>query len=309
MKLPRNFEKVFRGDPRTLAAHAKALQAKPGIPSGVRACESHCSPTEDPDDDAPIFLFSAGWRAGSTFLQRLIMSDPGVLIWGEPFDECGLIQAMASTMRAFRSDWPPQEYFIGDRPLNDLPEDWVANLFPSVDQWRDGHRALYDKLFAQPAREAGAQRWGIKEVRLGADHAYYLRWLYPRAQFVFLYRNPLDAYSSYCRYGRSWYDTYPDKPVFTSVAFGAHWRKLVESFLQEADALDAMLIRYEELTTSKQLIRELETHLQVTVDQSLIGQKVGTSIKAGKKPPVGRIDRWLLRQAVGRIAGELGYFW
>jgi hypothetical protein len=309
VKILTDIRKAFRGDPRTLAAHAKALQAKPGILSGVRACQASCSPAGSSDTQAPIFLFSAGWRAGSTFVQRLIMSNPGVLIWGEPYDECGLIQAMADTMKAFRPDWPPKNYFIGERPLRDLPEEWVANLFPSADEWRHGHRALYDRMFAEPARQAGAERWGIKEVRLGADHAYYLRWLYPQARFVFLYRNPLDAYSSYCRYGRSWYDTYPDKPVFTASTFGSHWRRLVDSFLQEADALDAMLVRYEDLSRNTNLIKNIEKYLDVTIDQALVSKTVGTSVKAGKKPSVGKLDRWLLRRAVGPTARRLGYAW
>ncbi|MEO0535490.1 MAG: hypothetical protein AAF215_16660 [Cyanobacteria bacterium P01_A01_bin.123] len=36
--------------------------------------------------DSPIFVFSAGWRSGSTLLQRLVMSDKSVVIWGELFN-------------------------------------------------------------------------------------------------------------------------------------------------------------------------------------------------------------------------------
>lgn len=39
------------------------------------------------------------------------------------------------------------------------------------------HRQFYDALFAAPATEAGAERWDGKEVRLGIEHALYLRWL------------------------------------------------------------------------------------------------------------------------------------
>jgi hypothetical protein len=134
---------------------------------------------------------------------------------GEPYDECGIIQALAGTVTAFRSGWPPQEYYYrGARP-DEMTGDWIANLFPAPAALKRGHRALLDAAFAEPARLAGAPRWGIKEVRLTAEHAHYLRWLYPSAKFVLLYRNPLDAYQSYCRYGRNWYDTWPDRPVFT----------------------------------------------------------------------------------------------
>ena len=68
----------------------------------MRQLQALCPPPADPADDAPIFLLSAGWRSGSTMLQRLLMSDPGVLIWGEPYDECGLVQALAGCAKAFR---------------------------------------------------------------------------------------------------------------------------------------------------------------------------------------------------------------
>ena len=31
---------------------------------------------------SPLFILSAGWRSGSTLLQRLIISAKGVVIWG-----------------------------------------------------------------------------------------------------------------------------------------------------------------------------------------------------------------------------------
>ena len=45
-----------------------------------------------------------------------------------------------------------------------------GELFPSLEELRKAQRALFDALFAEPARKAGTRRWGIKEVRLGAEH-------------------------------------------------------------------------------------------------------------------------------------------
>ena len=61
----------------------------------------------------------------------------------------------------------------------------------------------------------------------------------------------MEAYRSYCRYGRSWYDVFPDKPVFTPTAFGRHWRKLMEGFIRDAAALEAFVIRYEDLVAGE----------------------------------------------------------
>jgi hypothetical protein len=264
-------------------------------------------PPDEADDESPIFLLSAGWRSGSTLLQRLIMSDPRVLIWGEPYDECGLIQAMADSMKAFRTGWPPQEYFYDGTPPDQLTGEWIANLFPALEDWRQSQRALFDRLFAEPAKRAGAERWGIKEVRLTAEHCHYLRWLYPKAKFVFLYRNPLEAYRSYCRYGRSWYDVFPDKPMFTPTAFGRHWRTLVEGYLDDAGVLNAILVKYEDLVSGRLSLDTIDAHLEIRVSRNVLEKKVGSSERRGEKARVNSLERLLLQRAAGPIAQQLGY--
>lgn len=289
--------------------HRRGLVAKPGILSGLSELRALCPGDAATDKESPIFLLAAGWRSGSTLVQRLIMSDSRVLLWGEPYDECGVIQAMARTVQAFRSGWPPQEYYYGGAKPEQLAGDWIANLFPAAISLRDGHRAFFDTTFAAPARAAGASRWGIKEVRLGAEHAHYLRWLYPNAKFVFLYRNPLDAYRSYCRYGRNWYDTWPDKPVFTPTVFGNHWRALADGFVREAGNLDGIVIRYEDLLGNTSELARIGEYLGLRLNPVALGKKVGTSERGGEKAWISRMETWLLRRAVSPLAQELGYKW
>ena len=289
--------------------HRLALQKAPSIESGIIQLQELC-PYRENDPEAPIFLLSAGWRSGSTLLQRLIMSDPKVLIWGEPYDECGLIQALADTLKAFRPGWPPPEYFYdfyARRTSEQLTGKWIANLFPALPDWRNAHRALFDTLFSLPAKQRGASRWGIKEVRLGVEHCAYLRWLYPNARFILLYRNPLESYRSYCRYGRSWYDVFPDKPVFTPAVFGRHWRQLMEGFLREAESLKAILVRYEDLVSGHAPLDELESYLDIKIDRSVLNTKVGSSERNGRKAEISLLERWLLKRSVGPLAKKLGY--
>lgn len=300
---------ALRGPTQARAAHRRALSQRPGIVKGVEELKRICPAPAPKDDEAPIFLLSAGWRSGSTLLQRLIMSDSRVLIWGEPYDECGMIQALAETTKAFRSDWPPTDYYYDGAPPNTLSGNWIANLFPEAADLREGHRALFDTLFAAPARRAGAPRWGIKEVRLGVEHGHYLRWLYPNARFILLYRNPLDAYRSYARYGRNWYDTFPDKPVFTPTAFGTHWRQLMEGYLKDAEKLSAVLVRYEDLVGARPPLDEIEAYLGIAIDRAVLGAKVGSSERSGEMANVSSLEKWLLRRAVSPQAQHLGYEW
>lgn len=300
---------AFKGPAQARSAHHKALLQRPGILPGIEQLQALCPADDTNDHEEPIFLLSAGWRSGSTLLQRLIMSDSDVLVWGEPYDECGIIQALAETVKAFRPDWPPNEYYYDGTPPGTLSGEWIANLFPSLQDMRKGHRALFDVMFSEPAKRAGASRWGIKEVRLDVEHSFYLRWLYPKARFVFLYRNPLDAYRSYCRYGRNWYNTFPDEPVFTPTAFGKHWRELMEGFLSEAKRLDALVIRYEDLVAGRTPLEEIEAHLKIRIDRSVLRDKVGSSERGGEKAQINRLEKWLLKRAVSPVAEELGYKW
>lgn len=300
---------ALKGTPRARAAHNEALLNNPSISTGIAALQALCPADAAHDQEEPIFLLSAGWRSGSTLAQRLIMSAPNVFIWGEPYDECGIIQALADTTKAFRSDWPLKEYYYDGTPPGRLSGNWIANLFPSPQELRRAHRAFFDTMFAEPAKRAGATRWGIKEVRLSIEHGVYLRWLYPKAKFLFLYRNPLHAYQSYCRYGRNWYNTWPDKPVFTPTSFGEHWRELVTGFLKDREKIDALVIRYEDLIEGRLPLQDIERHIGVEIDHSVLGTKVGSSERHGKRARVSRLEKWLLKRAVSPTAKTLGYDW
>ena len=101
---------------------------------------------------------------------------------------------------------------------------WIANAYPHPADLLASHRALYDRLFEIPARAAGFGRWGIKAVRLDGEHAGYLQVLYPDARFIFLHRNPWDAWSSYRRRHDErqsaywWFYEWPDEQVATATA-------------------------------------------------------------------------------------------
>ena len=149
--------------------------------------------------DSPIFIFSAGWRSGSTLLQRLVMSDKRVMIWGEPFKHCNFVRMHAASLCAINIKYPINNWFLSKikaQNSQQLTYIFIANLYPEMRYLQQAHQNFFLSLLAKSAIDNNYSRWGLKEVRLGIDDAIYLKWLFPHAKFIFLYRNPYGAYAS-----------------------------------------------------------------------------------------------------------------
>jgi hypothetical protein len=213
------------------------------------AAEDEPLPCED-----PIFVLAAGWRSGSTLLQRMLVADPTALVWGEPHDRSRIVQSLSDQWRPFTGEWPKASHQAPVDPDADLSGSWIANLSPPAMQLRRSHRLFLDRLFGEPARRAGRPRWGLKEVRLTAEHACYLRWLFPRACFIFLVRSPFDAFASYKQRG-PWFHAWPGRPVATAWGFGRIWSLLAGGFRDLAARERGLLVRYEDLADATPAIR------------------------------------------------------
>lgn len=291
-------------DARRLHADHRAEPAT--ISAGIQAIERRW-PDLDASNDAPIFVLGAGWRTGSTLLQRMITADD-LLMWGEPYSHCALVETIASQVRAFNALWPWSEFFISYHEESNLQNTWIANLYPDIQQLKNAHTAYFDALFADPARHLNKSQWGVKEVLLTVEHAAYLRWLYPRAKFIFLYRDPYHAWASY-RHWRSWYRRWPDLPVHTPSAFGRLWQQLTRDFVDNHEKVGGLLVRYEDLG-SPATQNAIADYLGRTVtSQESLAQVAGGSGDTARSTPryVPRLEKRLLARQVEPLSLELGY--
>ena len=255
------------------------------------------------DEQRPVFLLSAGWRSGSTLLQRLICSSGEIVIWGEPLGDAAVIPRMADSLRVLSRDWPPDRSLAPDMDLASFSGNWIANIAPPIHDFRMAHRAFLQEWLAVPARERyGVQRWGLKEVRLTIEHARYLKWLFPDARFVFIYRNLNDAYRSWR--GNTWASAWPGYFSWSPVAYARHWKLLLSGYLDGWRQVDGFLIRYEDLVDDKIDLQALAAYIGIQkIDESVLQEKIASPVRGRKrrKKWVTPVERALLYMVAGSL--------
>ena len=202
--------------------------------------------TPVPSANKPIFILSTIWRSGSTALQRLLVSDPSMQVWGEPYANTNLIPMLAQSARALTApDSLHKGHFINLQVIRDNPENYfIANWYPPMQAMYESHRTMLDRLFKQPAEDMGKKRFGIKFVRLSLSEMQYLQWVYPDAKFIILVRNPWDCWRSYKGY--DWTYRWPKGIIKTPKQFALLWEKQTRELVSHPETDNIKVLRYED---------------------------------------------------------------
>jgi len=276
---------ALRGAPEALRRQRRHRREAGDVPARLAEIEERWGRGEADPDERPVFILAAGWRSGSTLLQRWLMTDPDLLIWGEAFARSNLVPSMLDQLRGLSRDWPREEYRIPDEP-GGLSDAWVANLYPPAPELLEAHRAFFRRLLGAPASAHGAARWGLKEVRWGLDEARYLRFLFPGARIVFLYREPVAAFRSFRNCIGSEYARWPHQLVATPRAFLRYWRRRVREFRGGAGEVGALLVRYEDLVADPEVQERVARYAEAEVRP--LGSLARIPGKAPARGPAGR---------------------
>ncbi len=287
----------------------KASGRQPELEDAISAFHDRWPDIENNCTSNPVFILAAGWRSGSTLLQRLLMSSGEFMVWGEPYSQNQMIEQLSRPLRGITRESPDPIWFRDAATFKkqDLSDAWIANLYPDARYLLQAHVAFFQSLFESPATDQGYKRWGIKEVRLNMQHAIYLQWLFPEARFIFLYRNPYEAYKSYK--GNHWYTRWPDKPVYTAKQFGKKWASLLNGYLDGHCKVQSLLLSYEELCEGGKILKRIEDFLGIQIREDVLKKKISkpSILSAMGNAPVAPRELNRLRQAVDPLASKLGY--
>ncbi|MBL7002511.1 MAG: sulfotransferase [Gammaproteobacteria bacterium] len=259
-------------------------------------------------NEAPVFIFASGFRSGSTMLQRSLFNH--CFMWGEPYGNSGLLDHLIAPLLHLSAAWPIDNFFYdSNSAYKNLTDKWVANLYPEPKHLIKATQSYLEQLLKSAAIEAGQTNWGFKEVRYNAEHALFLNFIYPKAKFLFLYRNPYDAYRSYREHSVSWYLRFNDKYIDTPQKFAAHWVETTQSFFQFKDELNAKVLRYEDIINPAFNWDEINQYLGFTIDMQAIKTKVKNKFEKNKLSEDDLNNELKqLEKTVSPLASKLNYF-
>lgn len=208
----------------------------------------------------PVFIFASGNRCGSTLLQRLLNSNPDVLVWGE---HGGALQSVLEGSERF-GDWAYDHREHSETFFRSGPDHFIPNMSPSPERIRAAARTYVEEVFADSALAAGRHIWGFKEVRYRLPVALLLQELFPEARFIHLTRRIEDCFLSMKRWELSgeW------KRSWTIESLN-NWALINRGFLDQGHELSQLIsVRYEDMTSLSphEFISKISDFLRLPAD-------------------------------------------
>lgn len=236
---------------------------------------------------SPVFIFAAGPGSGERELEGRLP----FRIASEAAADAPLIAALANQLarlsNALRRD---------DAARSGNGEISASGIAVAI----AAHGRLVAGLCRAWNRAEHGASWGITYTHLTAEHAHYLRTLFPRAKFILIHRNPVD--------GLKLHLAQTDLPVGAryedlSARFAEQWRRLAVSLDQTAVEVGALVIGYDDVIAENCM--KVEEYLGIGLLPLDLARGAATRESAIAELHASNLTTLLAR--VSGIASRLGY--
>jgi hypothetical protein len=234
----------------------------------------------------PVFVLSAGWRSGSTALQRLIISGGTAFIWGEPYPTSRLLARLERiAVEVGVVDGRPDRVLSGADLIPEISSSWVATTNPPAAAVMGGIRAMLQETYWSPLRDTTFTSWGAKEVVATPDQIHLLAELFPEAHFVCVVRDPAAAYRSFRRFVVSGVTTRPGAStrlgwVTGPVGYGHNWVRMARTFREFRNDPRFQVFRHEDITGDAGFAHRLGGALDMDLSPAVWATRVGDTRKS-----------------------------
>lgn len=222
------------------------------------------------NDTSPIFIFSAGWRSGSTLLQRYLTATGGVLIWGESGGAINHLRSASECWAQMLAPWDQKfsngtgggegenlrEGFRKALQTGEAAHAWIATMNPPMTEVAGNVKQFLSDYYGKNALELGFARWGAKYTLEDLASAHFLKSIFPDARFLFLVRDPFKTILSIKRH--NWMGR--EATFQTLRYFAKHWQSLARAFSQNDLGL---FLRYEDFTRDPSVQRRVLDHVNL----------------------------------------------
>ena len=253
----------------------------------------------------PVFIFSAGWRTGSTLLQRLLNSHPEILVWGEngAFLD-GILEARG---RIRNLQWYSARHRANFSKEGSMG--WIAVMNPPAERFDDGVRRLFEAYYRDPVLSSAdgsggdSRRCAMVSVQRSLSSSSIRT-----ARFLLLLRHPEDCLAS--ARARHTAAQEPSLRGGDPGAFLENWVKIASEFLKDCASIPSSMLYYEQLLAVPDgTVNQIAGFLDV--DSAGFDQKVFDVRRRGGlglPPRLTREDRQLLKSPwLWRTAEAHGY--
>ena len=262
---------------------------------------------------SPIIVTAPTARNGVTLVQRLINSTGSAIIYGE---ENVILDRIPSVISEYAKLNQKREMLESrkQRFLSGDTEFWSSDLNANPEVAMNiAFECLLKLLNAMQieAKSHGFDRFGIKNPMLYAGMMDRFQMLIPQAQFIFIYRNPIDVVKS--AKARKFITSLDDVADYAE-----NWRDGCVEFLSK-ERPNTLVIQYESLTNGGETeINQIEAFTGLTgVKREVLAKKINTfnGSPAQGMSPTGYIDPATLSEdeekmivdKAGTVMQQLGY--